>query len=281
MKTIRNVYVPFSSFFRKMCRKATSARPVISPLLVAGLLVLASTVALAHDIPDGGDDVDQGAGGSLINLTLRNTCRGGAHDVTVTIYKEDGGAVPNITGMDDTGNTTDKVDDNNNGKIDAGETDNTDDEPGTTCRLIFTNYTVGKNGTIELTINLADNTTAGTKLKVRFSKKSRDGVHYDLCYVGSLDGFEPVPIPLPIGTHLGATAAINYVDEEIASVLLHAPEDNPFVSAVVDSPYHNSSVQVTAEVVTIDLIPDLPSSDSAEISFQLNSLVITTSFIYI
>jgi len=232
------------------------------------------------EVPRGGVDIDLGSGGNTVQLSLTNKTGEGAEDVTVTIYNAS--AVPNITEMNDPNQATaDDVDDNNNG-IDEGvaqnEDDNTDSSPGTTCRLIFTNYSVADNGALALDLTFSGNTPAGTKLKVRFSNKSTGNKHYDLCAVGVIDADRSATVGIPIGSHLVNIGAINSTGSTADSIirLYFEPSGANFndsiVSVMVESAYPGNTVTREGPTVRkINLKSTVPNGNTV----LLNVLVVT------
>ena len=165
----------------------TRNRTTVSRALAVGLLAaIAGSAHAQTEVPRGGAVITPGAGSGQIVIEVKNKTGKDAYDISVSVYRDDGGAVPNITGQDIVQNDgqaedDDHVDDNGNGKLDNGEGNSTDDSPGTTCKSIMDDNGAVKDGKVaKVTVDFDGPLPEGAKIRVKFSERIGDK-HYDLC----------------------------------------------------------------------------------------------------
>ncbi len=226
------------------------------------------------NVPKGGADIVVGAGGNNIQIDIKNTTGKVATDVTVTIYKDDNGAVPNMTTIDIAGKT-DGVDDNGDGVANAGETDNTDSSPGTTGRTIMpgTGTQKVKDGeTVTVNIGLSGGTPAGTKVKVRFSTKDNANKHFDLCATAQLRGTgNTYNSNIPKGTHLAQIDGWNVTVNDINSFMMQVPMSSGMVfTNITFAPPYIGIVNITSNIANIVVNPPLQPFDELVMFVEFN-----------
>ena len=172
-----------------MCREVCSVTRLV-PLVLLGAV---TSAALAQtDVPRGGAVITPGAGSAQAVVEVKNTTGKDAYDISVSIFRDDGGAVPDITGQDIVDNDghaedDDHVDDDGNGQLGAGETDSTDGSPGKTCKSIMDDTGAVENGKVaKVTIDFNGPIPEGAKLRIKFSERIGDK-HYDMCMAFPMD----------------------------------------------------------------------------------------------
>jgi WD40 repeat protein len=243
--------------------------------LAAAIIISGQPAAanVVHPVPQGGATINLGAGGNMVSLQLKNNTGRDAQDITATIYSEDGTAVPLISEMHLVEFPQARVDDNNNGRLDAGEDDNSLDPAGTSGRIIIPTGRIRNNDEVSLNLAFDGPTPAGTKLKVRFSYKDGNGRHWDLCAVEPVDGHAAL-LSVPIGSHLCNVTLNNSTQDQVTSAafMLLASEPNAFVEAEVPAPYDNSLITVMEEMVTITFDPPLPPGKALDVNLELANL---------
>jgi hypothetical protein len=250
------------------------------------LFVASTNLVFATDVPKGGTDVDVSNLGNLLTLSLTNKTCNPARDITVTIYNKGGQAVPNINEMDIIGKH-DAVDDNLSGSLykdksesnrddNEGDENHVDSTPDKTCRTILENYEtafIACNDTVTLNIVLSGNAPSNSFVKVSFSHKNADDKrHYTKCVEPNIpdpNGKTPVPIPIPRGTKLDLSGAVNHTGGQITYLYLLSPTGNPFVSALVEPPYDASTVEINGRNIKFTLNPPVPDSCDVEYVFEL------------
>ncbi|MCC7387694.1 MAG: hypothetical protein IT431_02900 [Phycisphaerales bacterium] len=166
-----------------MCREAFSVYRLV-PLVLLGAVTSAGHAQT--DVPRGGAVITPGAGSSQVVVEVKNKTGKDAYDISVSIFRDDGGAVPDITGQDIVQNDgqaedDDHVDDDGDGKLGAGETDSTDGSPGKTCKSIMDDSGAVENGKVaKVTIDFNGPIPEGAKIRIKFSERIGDK-HYDMC----------------------------------------------------------------------------------------------------
>jgi len=213
------------------------------------------------NVPKGGAVIDVGAGGNNIQIEIKNNTGKEATDVTVTIYKDDNSAVPNIVTLDIVGKT-DNVDDNGDGINNPGETDNTDSSPGTTGRTMMsgTGNNKVKNGeTATVNIGLSGSTPAGTKIRVRFSTKDNANRHFDMCASLQMRGLgNSHNVGIPIGTSLAQIDAWNVTVNDVTSFSLQVPMTSGLVfNSISIAPPYTGIVNIVSNTATVTVNPPI------------------------
>lgn len=234
-----------------------------------------NTLYATTNVPKGGADIPVGPGGNSQQVKVKNTTGKTATDITITIYKDDNSAVPNIQSID-IANAADTFDDNDNGIKDPAETDNTDSSPGTTGRAITPSGTSDiKDGeTATVNIGFTGNLPPGAKLKVRFSTKDNSNKHYDMCATSQLRGVgNTYNINIPKGTHTVYTEALNITVNNITGFMLQIPPTAGinFNSILIASPFQASVVNIAGNQANIIPNPSLEPFQQMELYIQLNT----------
>ncbi|MFH1862590.1 MAG: T9SS type A sorting domain-containing protein [bacterium] len=232
------------------------------------LTVILNSTTLALNVPKGGATYEPPEGTGSVDIPITNGTGKTAHDVTVTITHT-GGALPNISGLNDPNSSGDKVDDNNNGRLDAGETDNNLNPPGATGRLILGTQ-VNSGAQITLRITFSGGTQNGDKITIRYSRKQRNGQHVDLCADGHMQGMY-CAVSIPIGTHLVGTDVFNETGLRLDNLYLSlmSPIPNHFNSCNVDCLYLNSFVKVRPDLISICAAPPFELFTFMELGIEL------------
>ncbi len=233
--------------------------PTVSRFLAVGLLAaIAGSAHAQTDVPRGGAVIEAGAGSGQIVVEVKNKTGKDAYDISVSVFRDDGGAVPNITGQDIVQNDGqaephDHVDDNGNGQLDAGEGDSTDGSPGTTCKSIMEEgKDPVKNGKVaKVTVTFDAPLPEGAKIRVKFSERIGDG-HYDMCMAFPMgdDGFTMALVqtgPAQMGYEV-----LNLGSQTLdhLSIPTHAGLV-PIVRARLDLPFDNRIIIVDDDSVEI------------------------------
>ncbi len=246
-----------------MTRHTKNALP---RLLTVGLLAaLAGAAQGQTDVGRGGTEIDVGAGSNLITLNLRNTTGVRAEDITIAIYGPD---VPNIQTVDVLGTTKDKVDDNGNGELDAGEDDNNADPAGLVVKTILDGASVANGSTVDVNITLSGNTPAGTKLKVKFSNE-KNGKHWDLLALADFgtDNFEFF-LPVEPGAPQMVTTLVHENLDWVYDVVLPIWPGNPIVEIELPDQFADSVIILDRDDWVIQLVPPLPPQEPLDLFFQ-------------
>jgi len=249
----------------------TRHRTTVSRLLAAGLLAaMAGSAHAQTDVPRGGAVIEPGAGSGQIVIEVKNKTGKDAYDISVSVFRDDGDEVPNITGQDIVENDgqaedDDHVDDNGNGKLDNGEGNSTDDSPGTTCKSIMDDNGAVKDGKVaKVTVTFDGPLPEGAKIRVKFSERIGDG-HFDMCMAFPMgdDGFTVALVqtgPAQMGyevLNLGSQS-LDHLSIPTHTGLV------PIERARLDFPYENRIIIVDDDSVEIyDL--GLPPGESVEL----------------
>lgn len=224
------------------------------------LAAMAGLARAATDVPGGGAVLSPGAGSGQIVIEVKNRTGKDAYDVSVSVFGDDGGAVPNITGEDivqnDSGaESDDVVDDNGDGMAGAGE-DDTDSSPGTTCKSILkTGDAVKSDKIAEVTVDFNGPLPEGAKIRVKFPERIGNK-HYDLCMVPPIDDGGFVVALVQTGPAQMGSEVLNLSSQTLdhLSIPTHA---GPvlIVDARLDSPFDNRVVIIDDDSVEIyDLV---------------------------
>lgn len=251
----------------------TSVEAVASCLFL--LICLPNGWANTVNVPKGGATIEVGPGGNSQQIKVKNTTGKTATDITITVYKDDNSAVPNIQTID-IENATDTFDDNDNGIKDPAETDNTDSSPGTTGRTITPSGTSDiKDGeTVTVNIGFTGNLPPGAKLKVRFSTKDNANKHYDMCAASQLKGVgNTYNIHVPKGTHTVYTEAHNITVSNISGFMLQIPPSAGinFANILVAPPFQASTVNILGNQANIIPNPFIAPFEKMELYIQLSA----------
>lgn len=237
-------------------RKAATA-------IATTLFALAGSAQAQTNVPAGGEEIDVGAGTAQVRLRLKNTTGERARDLTLAIYSEDGGQVPNFRTVDISG-IGERLDDNGDGELQPEESDNRHDgAERRVAKSIFTDANVEDNGEITVLVELSGNTPAGTKIRAKFSvvEETDDGreLHWDInspCVVfpGNYDCF----LPMEPGAAQCVTDIVNDSQDWIYEVVVPVWPENPVIDIELPTPYDNSLVIPQPDVWIIQLDPPLP-----------------------
>ncbi|TNE66705.1 MAG: hypothetical protein EP344_02255, partial [Bacteroidetes bacterium] len=165
----------------------------------------------------------------------------------------------------------DAVDDNRNGKLDAGETDNKPATPGKTVTVILKNGKIPKEGVIELAIRFDKDLPTNSAFVVYFSKEI-NGVHYELAADTTGLDHPGTTAVQPVGPGVVRTALmlVNTTGDYLTDLSLVSPL--PSGGLAVGPPFDSSLVlQAGPGTYTLQLIPPLPPGDFVDLGVDFVS----------
>lgn len=224
----------------------------------------------AVDVPDGGNTVKVGSGGSTVKVTVKNTAKESRKDITISVFQqnEGGGAVPDITGINIVGESTDQVDDDMDGMIDAGTPeDNQSDDDGTTTTVLRSIMTGsaswGKGSSKSVEITFSGNTPEGAALRIKLSKKGEDDKHYDVLQHQRTGPLGEGQALVSIGSPRVAVTIQNLCIDPINTLQIVGTSTNQFLSIALESPFQSSGISHDGVTATIDFVPPLATKEFA------------------
>lgn len=225
----------------------------VRTLLVTLLFWVATTFALsATDVPRGGISVPAGVGGTTVTLT--NKTGEAAEDITIQLVSN-GGA--NITKVNISKTTADKIDDNGNGSLDNGEGDTNLDPPSQRARTILSGTNLPANNTITINIDYDTPLPPNSTLNIWLSNKDdEDGTHRDMCSIAPINGFGTTVVNIPSGVAQANLGLANHTFTYVSNINLFLPP-TALNSIYLDPPYEQSIVTLTPNGATIQLMPPL------------------------
>ena len=235
-------------------------------ILAIGVVCGLAASALATDVPKGGAVIDLGAGGSSVEIDLKNKTGEDAEDITIVAFRDDGLAPPNITGVDITKNGgeaegDDVFDDDGDNMEDAGETNTTDDD-GTSTNLGKSMIKKGKNpikkdATADVNVEFDRPLREGDKVRVKFSNQGADDKHRDLCAIAPVDPSGMGWAEQTLGSSAWQTGVLNQSGQVLDGFIMIGSPMFPFQQVHLPPQYAGSDIILQGELAFVDLKPDV------------------------
>jgi hypothetical protein len=254
---------------QKKTGRAFSGGSFKTPILcVAFILLLFSSTIRAYDIKSGINKIDVADRGKIITLHLKNCTEEEASDVFAYILKNN---ALEIIGMDSSHERLDRVDDNDNGVLDADEVDRTVKSPGQKCRLIFDHAIAPsprRGNSTGLTVTFNTNPGPGTKLGVLFSIKL-DNEHLNILAGQTIGKEVPGSTLVPKGTNSGYIRITNKTGGLVKGIHFRV-KGNTIKKILPVKKFVKSQVKKIGGYARIDLDPPLPDGESIGIYFWLD-----------
>jgi len=248
----------------------SQARTSVVAVALAGAVLPA--MAEVHGVKEGGTVIPIGGGGRNPKIEVRNDTGRQVHDVTVHVFvdadndgvPDPGVTPPNISGIDIVDEGKDAVDDDGLGTLGADETDTTDGSPGRTCSSIVKGGYIDKDKEITIQITFDPDTPEGTKVRVKFSERGKNGVHADLCAAFPLGPGEMGEALLSGGQARAGLLVTNAGPNPMGAFELFGYSDwQPFDRLDADGPFAAEVVDLTEAHALVMIDPPLMPGETA------------------
>jgi hypothetical protein len=229
-------------------------------------------MAEVHGVKEGGTVIPVGGGGRNAKIEVRNDTGRQVHDVTVHVFvdadndgvPDPGATPPNISGIDITDDDKDAVDDDGGGTLGGDETDTTDGSPGRTGSSIVKGGYIDKDKEITVQVTFDGDTPEGTKVRVKFSERGKNGVHADLCAAFPLGPGELADALISGGQARAGILVTNVGPDPIGALELFGHSDRqPFDRLDVDGPFAAECVELSDAHALVALDPPLMPGETA------------------
>jgi hypothetical protein len=254
----------------------TRNQNTIARLLTVGLLaVIAGTAQAQTAIPRGGKEVSVGAGSKQFQLQLKNDTGLWVEDITISVYNGYSSyGAPNVTSIDVTDINGDKIDDNGNGSLEAGENNTTKDGgKSNVVKSIFDGDSLAPGRVVTVNLEVDINTSNNTRVMVKFSNYA-NGKHWDLLASADFgNGQYECFVPVAPGAPQATTTINNGTGDWVYDIVLPVYPENPIIDIQLPEQYGGSVVIPEGDAWIVQLVPPLPPFEPLDLYFETESPV--------